>query len=890
MKTKNVRVVFLILGVLHALMLVGAALICHGCPGELAVPAAIIMAASAVRLFWMCGSGIAQAATASTMLVQQRDNSVVDNALRHRRRIIYKRWLWWSRFGILVMAMQIVGATYLAIVIIKKAMNGHNSSSCYPGHDGHVGEWKQILVVFLVIMAWISAIAQCCAGSNVLAWRSFYATHDGAWKAHYREIFDHGIREVLCCLGRAKYLSALEDDEVHSVAGLLGDLVAYRAAGAGHLEFLAGIALLQRQTTTLPSLENLEQFIEAPEDQIQEAVVLHPFAEAAYTGPLLDVGRNPIIFPCAWLYRQGVLTPWSRSRRPILQGDNWWRGHAAAYLKFVSLPPDALRKGRVHQAKREAAYFAVVVHHLQCVVIAVRGTETPEDLMTDVLCRECMLSEADLDGLLNSNILNDNVKQRVGTTFPHFGHSGIVEAARELCMQLDGNMEDVDRIALDQNCESDNVHGGPQDASSQPTKGFLSSILGPGGECHGYALRFVGHSLGGAIGALAGIMLHKRYSNLHVYTYGVLPCVDAVIADACSSFVTSIIYNDEFSSRLSVTSMLRLRAAALAALAADSSTDSAMISKLARRLLHANKYLWGTNCKEDSLQTSQSASMQTSQSGSMVPRDENRRHKQRHFKYKIKGGIFLCIHATSCIAKMSNHSSTHPMRNPVKFKLHTSFEGNLLNDGKHCDIIVDAAQFEGCLSFENKTPKHASSSDKQTSALAAGAESRDKLSFDECTVLIEDSDTENNGNNQQDASYKDNVYSDELHVHSRELTIENVASGDSISQVADTNLGPDVSEIEPVEMFVPGLVIHIVPEAKQTVWPSWKNLSWLHRKNVSHRAILRDRESFKDIIVSPSMFLDHVPWRCHYAMQKVLDTWKSKDHNGNDRLDACHLV
>jgi hypothetical protein len=69
---------------------------------------------------------------------------------------------------------------------------------------------------------------------------------------------------------------------------------------------------------------------------------------------------------------------------------------------------------------------------------------------------------------------------------------------------------------------------------------FLSSILGPGGECHGYALRFVGHSLGGAIGALAGIMLHKRYSNLHVYAYGVLPCVDAVVADACSSFVTSI--------------------------------------------------------------------------------------------------------------------------------------------------------------------------------------------------------------------------------------------------------------------------------------------------------------------------------------------------------------
>lgn len=31
-------------------------------------------------------------------------------------------------------------------------------------------------------------------------------------------------------------------------------------------------------------------------------------------GPLLDFGRNPVLFPCVWLYRQGVLTPWSRNR------------------------------------------------------------------------------------------------------------------------------------------------------------------------------------------------------------------------------------------------------------------------------------------------------------------------------------------------------------------------------------------------------------------------------------------------------------------------------------------------------------------------------------------------------------------------------------------------
>ena len=47
-------------------------------------------------------------------------------------------------------------------------------------------------------------------------------------------------------------------------------------------------------------------------------------------------------------------------------------------------------------------------------------------------------------------------------------------------------------------------------------------------------------------------------------------------------------YNNEFSSRLSVASMLRLRATALKALSQDA-TDSTIISKLARRFLFVSK-------------------------------------------------------------------------------------------------------------------------------------------------------------------------------------------------------------------------------------------------------------------------------------------------------------
>lgn len=66
--------------------------------------------------------------------------------------------------------------------------------------------WKKhVVVVYLILVSFV-ALGQCFTGSDVLGWRSFYATQDNAWKAHYREVFDHGIREALCCLGRFKYL------------------------------------------------------------------------------------------------------------------------------------------------------------------------------------------------------------------------------------------------------------------------------------------------------------------------------------------------------------------------------------------------------------------------------------------------------------------------------------------------------------------------------------------------------------------------------------------------------------------------------------------------------------------------------------------------------------
>ncbi|XP_048127267.1 uncharacterized protein LOC115739131 isoform X2 [Rhodamnia argentea] len=763
----NLRYSTMVLGVSNAaVVILGCCLLLisfPSCGPRQTLPFAAVTLAAAVRILAMVRTGIAQEATATTVL-ESSHSAVVDAVIRQERRMRYKKWIRWTRFATVVMMVQFVAATYLVLKMVKSISNNETTSDCILGIVSKASLWKRNMLVLFIVMVCFVALLQCFTGSDVLRWRSFYATEDNAWKAHYREVFDHGMREALCCLGRVKYLSVMEEDEVYSVARLLGDLVAYRASGTGHLELLAGLALFQRNSL---SSKHHGGLTDAPRGQIEEAATLHKFAEAAYTvfdllGPLLDFGRNPFIFPCAWLYRQGILTPWSCNRRPKLHGDNWWRGHAAAFLKYAGLPPDALRQGRVCQAKCEAAYFIAVLHHARTVVVAVRGTETPEDLITDGLCRECTLSAEDLDGLMSHPC--SDIRQSIKTSFPHYGHSGIVVAARELFLQVEGNP-------------------GNNAGDEEPIlRSHLSSLMGPGCECDGYNLRIVGHSLGGAIAAMLGLRLYRCYPNLHVYTYGSLPCVDSVVAEACSDFVTSIVYDNEFSARLSVGSIHRLRAAAIMALSQDSKTDTALMYRLARQFLYLGQY--------------QSQGIRKLAPGSVFNSDP------------VSTGEYG---RNVCGGQYSNKDKGKDERFSDLFLLGEAVVEEVVVDVEHDNLT---SPFKDDISIAN--------------------------SFDDPVTEFMET-----------------------------LPNSNHASAD-----------------DPKEMFLPGLIVHIVPDKRSLLTPIWKALT-ISEMPQKFKAYISDRETFKDIVVSPSMFLDHLPWRstktwvimCISCSACLLDFWTKPCHN-----------
>lgn len=81
------------------------------------------------------------------------------------------------------------------------------------------------------------------------------------------------------------------EDDVSAVASLLGDVLAYRAVGASHLELLAGLAILQATGGEDPpfprSSPPLPPPTPAPLISLKEASTLLPFAMAAYTVTIL---------------------------------------------------------------------------------------------------------------------------------------------------------------------------------------------------------------------------------------------------------------------------------------------------------------------------------------------------------------------------------------------------------------------------------------------------------------------------------------------------------------------------------------------------------------------------------------------------------------------------
>lgn len=150
-------------------------------------------------------------------------------------------------------------------------------------------------------------------------------------------------------------------------------------------------------------------------------------------------------------------------------------------------------------------YYVVADHAQRALVVAVRGSMSLQDVVTDAYAVPTPLDEHGLPGV--------------------FTHSGFAAAATWL--------------------RDDLAHSG-----------VLESFFEARPD---YALVVCGHSLGAATATVLAMLLRPQHPRLHCYAFAPPPTADAVQAEQCDEFVTSVVYDDDMICRLSLPAMRKLK-------------------------------------------------------------------------------------------------------------------------------------------------------------------------------------------------------------------------------------------------------------------------------------------------------------------------------------------
>ncbi|CAM8959310.1 unnamed protein product [Rhodiola kirilowii] len=186
-----------------------------------------------------------------------------------------------------------------------------------------------------------------------------------------------------------------------------------------------------------------------------------------------------------------------------------------------------LREGNVLKFVKESSvlrpgYYLGVDKRRKLVIFGIRGTHTVYDLITSI-----------------ASLSNERI-----TSEGYLTHFGIAEAAQWF---LTHEMKNI-RSCLEKH------------------ERLLSPVVSLM-HLHGYRLRLVGHSLGGAIASLLAIMLRKKTRDdlgfspdiVSAVSYATPPCLSRETADSCSDYVTTVVMPDDIIPRFSVATLTRLR-------------------------------------------------------------------------------------------------------------------------------------------------------------------------------------------------------------------------------------------------------------------------------------------------------------------------------------------
>lgn len=219
-----------------------------------------------------------------------------------------------------------------------------------------------------------------------------------------------------------------------------------------------------------------------------------------------------------------------KRRVPYIHGDNVLHlGQTALQLETGVRAQDIVYAS-FHNSVYRPAFCVVLDHEKQQVVVAIRGTLSLEDCLTDAIAYGMSL-----DALAERHGC-DSAGEYAHQGFLHCAEAVHVELQRLGVLEMLLNPDASASIALDELnvCER--------------------------GQYRNYGLTLTGHSLGAGTAILLSIILKPAYPNLRCLAFSPPGCtLSPGLASRCASFVTSVVVGHDIVARSSLTSAEELR-------------------------------------------------------------------------------------------------------------------------------------------------------------------------------------------------------------------------------------------------------------------------------------------------------------------------------------------
>jgi hypothetical protein len=206
-------------------------------------------------------------------------------------------------------------------------------------------------------------------------------------------------------------------------------------------------------------------------------------------------------------------------------------GNLQALLRQTGIGTDDVILAEWESKAHRPAYFVVRDQNHKSIVLCVRGTWSPQDVLTDLCCTPRALDEdssgSDSSTSQNwSSLFSERSKKR-----QIFGHHGMLEAAKALQRDSESLLDHE----LKENPDFKLVLVGHSMGGTLYEIQKTSIML---------FKHSVSHSLGG-VAALLGTLLEQKFPFLHVYVYGP-PCVSPDPANLHPNIVSVVTEGDPF--------------------------------------------------------------------------------------------------------------------------------------------------------------------------------------------------------------------------------------------------------------------------------------------------------------------------------------------------------